>query len=534
MSVRPVAGPDRGPVRPAPGLRAEPLCPPNPLWASNGIVAGPDGRLWIAQFLGGTVSAFDPATGGLETVLGPDGPLTAPDDLVFGADGELFVVDLPAGLVWRRAPDGAMTVVADGITAPDGIAWHRGRLFVNELCPDGRLLEIDLTGGPPRVLATGLALGNAMEVGPGGLLYYPHLLSGEVWRIDPDGGTPERLLAGLDRPVAVRFDPRGGLRVLSNGGGALWTAEDGRVTATLDTGVGGADNVVFTADGSAWVTGAFHGGLVRVGVDGTATTVPPPGLCGPWGVAADGTDALVADHFSLARVGGGAVTALGDVVTEVRGGIRGLTRHHGDTVVTTGTGVWRGRPGAWTRVADGLAGATGVASCPDGLLVAETGAGRVLHLGDDGSVTVLATGLDGPVDVAVDPTGTAYATLTGGGQVVRFDRDPAGDRGGDRRDDRCTVLAAGLHRPEGLAVAGGALWCAEAAAGRLLRIDPVGRTVTVAASGLAFDVRPPHVPTDCRSGAATRPAPFAGVAAAGDGSVLVAVNGEGHVLRVGP
>lgn len=62
----------------------------------------------------------------------------------------------------------------------------------------------------------------------------------------------------------------------------------------------------------------------------------------------------------------------------------------------------------------------------------------------------------------------------------------------------------------------------------------MGRTVTVAASGLAFDVRPPHVPTDRRSGAATRPAPFAGVAAAGDGSVLVAVNGEGHVLRVGP
>ncbi|MBN9794044.1 hypothetical protein DMP17_36500 [Pseudonocardia sp. TMWB2A] len=526
--MRPVAGPDRGPVRTTTGLRAEPLCPPNPLWASNGIVAGPDGRLWIAQFLGGTVSAFDPATGGLETVLGPDGPLTAPDDLVFGADGELFVVDLPAGLVWRRASDGAMTVVADGITAPDGIAWHRGRLFVNELCPDGRLLEIDPTGGPPRVLATGLALGNAMEVGPDGLLYYPHLLSGEVWRVDPDGGAPERLLTGLDRPVAVRFDPAGRLRILSNGGrGALWTADGGRVTATLDTGVGGADNVVFTADGAAWVTGAFHGGLVRAGVDGTVTTMLPAGLCGPWGVAADGAGALVADHFSLARVAGGAVTALGDVVTEVRGGVRGLARHHGDTVVTTGTGVWRGHPGSWTPLADGLAGATGVASCRDGLLVAETGAGRVLHLADDGTVTVLATGLDGPVDVAVDGTGTAYVTLTGGGQVVRLTRGPDGAGAG-------TVLAAGLHRPEGIAVAGGALWCAEAAAGRLLRIDPADRTVTVAASGLPFDVRPPHVPADCRSGAAARPAPFAGVAAADDDSVLVAVNGAGYVLRVGP
>ncbi|WP_224391355.1 hypothetical protein [Pseudonocardia sp. ICBG1293] len=531
MSVRPTAGPDRGPLRTAPGLRAEPLCPPNPLWASNGIVAGPDGRLWIAQFLGGTVSAFDPATGGLETVLGPDGPLTAPDDLVLGDGGELFVVDLPAGLVWRRAPDGAMTVVADGITAPDGIAWHRGRLFVNELCPDGRLLEIDPTGGPPRVLATGLALGNAMEVGPDGLLYYPHLLSGEVWRVDPDGGTPERLLAGLDRPVAVRFDTAGRLRILSNGGrGSLGTAEGGRITATLDTGVGGADNVVFTPDGSAWVTGAFHGGLVRVGPDGTATTVLPPGLCGPWGVTADGVDALVADHFSLARVGGGTVTVLGDVVTEVRGGVRGIARHRDGTVVTTGTGVWHGRPGAWTPLAEGLAGASGVATVPDGVLVAETGAGRVLHLTGEGAVSVLASGLDGPVDVAVDEAGTVYATLTGGGQVVRLTRGT--DGGTDPGTG--TVLAAGLHRPEGLAVAGGVLWCAETAAGRLLRIDPRTRSVGVAVAGPAFDVRPPHVPADCRGGAATRPAPFAGVAADGDGSVLVAVNGEGYVLRVRP
>ena len=61
-----------------------------------------------------------------------------------------------------------------------------------------------------------------------------------------------------------------------------------------------------------------------------------------------------------------------------------------------------------------------------------------------------------------------------------------------------------------------------------------GTRAVLAASGLPFDVRPPHVPADCRSGAATRPAPFAGVAAADDGSVLVAVNGAGYVLRVGP
>lgn len=524
MSARPHAGPAAGPLWTAPGLRAERLCGPNPLWASNGAAFGPDGRLWIAQFLGGTVGALDVTTGAIETVLGPDGPLTGPDDLVFGDGGELFVVDLPAGLVWRRDPDGTTTVVADGIVAPDGIAWHRGRLFVNELAPDGRLLEIDLDGGPHRVLATGLALGNAMAVGPDGLLHYPHLYSGEVWSIDPDGGTPQRLLSGLDRPVAVRFDPAGRLRVLSNGDcGTLWTCAGGGVLSGIDTGITGADNVAFTADGTAYVTGAFRGGVHAVDPGGAVRQVVPEGLNGPFGIVATPDGVLVADYFTLAHAGpgGGGVTVLTHPVTEVGGGVRGIGRRSGATVLTTDTGgVWRGGAGDWTRIADGLIAPTGVAGTDDGVLVADTGSGRVLHIADDGTVTERARGLDRPVDVATGPGGDVHVTVTGGGQVLRLNGD-----------GHTAVVAAGLHRPEGIAADGEALWCAEAGAGRLVRIDPVTRVVSTAASGTAFDVRPPHVPVDCRSGAARRPAPFAGVAADANG-VVVGLSGEGGLLRL--
>ncbi|ANY09618.1 hypothetical protein [Pseudonocardia sp. HH130630-07] len=526
MTARPVAGPAPGPLWTEQGLHAERLCGPGPLWASNGIAFGPDGRLWIAQFLGATVGALDPATGEIETVLGPDGPLTAPDDLVFGADGELFVVDLPAGLVWRRAPDGTLAVVADGIVAPDGIAWHRGRLFVNELAPDGRLLEIDLDGGPPRVLATGLALGNAMQVGPDGLLYYPHLLSGEVWRVDPDGGSPQRLLTGLDRPVAVRFDPAGRLRILSNGArGTLWSCDprtcgDGPPDG-IDTGVGGADNVAFAADGTAYVSGAFRGGIRALTPGGELRQIVPEGLNGPFGIVATPGGVLAADYFGVVEVSGGRSVPLGDVVTEVRGGVRGITRRGGDTVLATDAGgIWRGSPGSWRPLADGLGAPTGTAGTSAGVLVADTATGRVLEIADDGRATVRADGLDRPVGVATGPDGRAYVTETGGGRVLRLDDD------GGR-----TVLTAGLHRPEGIAVVDGLPWVAEAGTGRVLRIDPARRGATVAASGIPFDVRPPHVPTDCRSGAARRPAPFAGLAADGAG-VVVAANGEGGVLRL--
>ena len=46
------------------------------------------------------------------------------------------------------------------------------------------------------VMAEGLALGNAMAVGPDGRLVYPHLYGGEVWAVDLDGGAPYPIITG--------------------------------------------------------------------------------------------------------------------------------------------------------------------------------------------------------------------------------------------------------------------------------------------------------------------------------------------------
>lgn len=70
----------------------------NRLWGSNGVTFGPDGRLYVAQFLAGQISAVDPASGDVEVVVPLDGPVEAPDDLAFGADGSMYIADLtPAG-----------------------------------------------------------------------------------------------------------------------------------------------------------------------------------------------------------------------------------------------------------------------------------------------------------------------------------------------------------------------------------------------------------------------------------------------------
>ncbi|MFG6199693.1 SMP-30/gluconolactonase/LRE family protein [Nonomuraea sp. JJY05] len=97
--------------------KAELLVRASPLWGSNGMAFGPDGRLYVAQFLAGQISAVDLATGDVEVVVPPDGPLHSPDDLAFDADGAMYVTDLVPGRVWRRDPAGDFVLVTDEITA---------------------------------------------------------------------------------------------------------------------------------------------------------------------------------------------------------------------------------------------------------------------------------------------------------------------------------------------------------------------------------------------------------------------------------
>jgi hypothetical protein len=114
-----------------------------------------------------------------------------------------------------RDPEGAYSLVSDEVKVPNGITCVGDRLFVNEMRMNGRLLELFPEGGDPVVLTGGLAFGNAMQLGPDGWLYSPHMISGQVWRVSPDGGVPEVVAEDVHDPVAVRFDQGGVLHVLS-------------------------------------------------------------------------------------------------------------------------------------------------------------------------------------------------------------------------------------------------------------------------------------------------------------------------------
>lgn len=507
------------------------LTEPSRLCGSNGVAFGPDGRLYVAQFIAGQISAVDTASGDVEIVVRMDGPVQAPDDLAFGADGSMYIADLTPGRVWRRSPEGEYTLVADDVVAPNGITCIGDRLFVNEMRPGGRLLELFTDGRAPVTLTDGLAMGNAMQLGPDGLLYYPHMMSGEVWRISPEGGAPEKFAEKVHAPVAARFDRGGKLVVLSLGSEGFVTTIDlgtGERSVTA-TGIAGQDNAAFDEDNRMLVSSFASGGVTAVDTERPKRTVVRRGLNGPFGVTAGSNGAVYAgDHFRLADDTGGDLATGGTLQHEVRGFVHGVTADGGLVHITGQQGDVRTYdPAAKTARprANDLDEPAGIAVEPGGaLIVAEAGAGRVVRIAEDDTRTVVADGLGRPVDVAVHPDGRYYISDEDAGTVVRID--------GAARED----VLSDLDRPQGLTLLGDELFVLDTGRRELVALSLTTGERTVEAANLPIGLPPGSTRPERinKSPYAAPPKAFAALATAPDGTLLVGANSEGSVLRLSP
>jgi len=191
----------------AKGWRLERVTTPSRLFGANGLRTGPDGHVYIAQVTGSQISVLDHRTGQLGTVSAKGGEIVAPDDVAFDANGNLYATEVMDGRVSMLDTAGRTRVLRDDVPSANGITVHRGRLFIGECREGGRLLELDLGGGPPRVLLENVPSPNAMEVGPDGLLYFPVMGANEIWRIDPDGSMGIRGLV-TDRLTQVIHEAR--------------------------------------------------------------------------------------------------------------------------------------------------------------------------------------------------------------------------------------------------------------------------------------------------------------------------------------
>jgi sugar lactone lactonase YvrE len=515
------------PAEIAQGWRLERVTAPSRLFGANGLRTGPDGCVYIAQVTGSQISALDPRTGQLETVSPKGADIVAPDDIAFDAGGSLYATEVMDGRVSVLDTAGRTRILRDDVPSANGITFHRNRSFVGECREGGRLLELDLAGGPPRMILDNVPSPNAMEVGPDGLLYFPVMGTNAIWRVDPDGGESHCVAADLGVPDSVKFDAQGYIVSTQVVSGQVLRIDpcsgQQRLLAQLSPGL---DNCTFVGDGL--LVSSFTGEITAISPDGTARTVLPGGLNWPLDltVGADGQLYVADGTYFYAVLPDGSLHTVGMLFSPgYPGFLRGVVSSGpGEFVVTTSGGqVSRCRPAASENdlLADGFDQLYGVAISSDGVVFVEFGTGRVLSL-RSGRIEGLAADLDEPVGVAIDADGTCLVAESGAGRVVRVD--------GSTVD----TVVADLKRPQGICVHHGVLYIVDAGAKEVLSVDLNGKAQHTIASGLPVGP-PPGVVAKPLKGMppfSGPQGPFAGITAAADGTLYVSADSEGSVLAL--
>jgi sugar lactone lactonase YvrE len=516
------------PVTLAEGWTLERLTPPSRLFGANGLRTGPDGRIYVAQVTGSTISALDIATGQVETVSGKGGDIIAPDDLAFDSKGNFFATEVMDGRVSMRGADGRTRLLRDDLPGANGITVHQDRLFVNECRVGGRLMELPLDGGAPRVLLENMAMPNAMEVGPDGLLYYPVMGTNDIWRIDPEGGEPERVVGDLGVPDSVKFDSEGYLVSTQVASGEVLRIDprtgERQVLAALTPGL---DNCTFV-DGRLFVS-HFTGAITEILRGGETREILPGGLNWPLDltIGPDGTLYVADGTYFYALRPGGEPQTVGMLFTPgYPGFVRGVVAvGAGEFLVTTANGEigrYRPDPSETEVLAEGFDQLYGLAVAPGGAIVAaEFGRGRVLSV-RSGQVEVLASGLNEPVGVAFGPGGTCLVSESGAGRIVSI------------TGSGVDTVVDGLEKPQGILVHDGQLLIVDAGLKALISVDLATKARQTIATQLPVGAPPGVTPKPLLgmppfSGPQ---GPFAGIAAGPDGTLYLSADAEGSVMAL--
>lgn len=501
------------------------VVPASRLHGANGLRAGKDGRIYVAQVAGSEISALNPDTGDIEIISPMGKGFTAPDDLVFDEQGNLYATELTSGRVTVKRTNGEYQVLHDDMPCANPITYYRGKLYSGECAPGGRIFESNPDGSNRRLVLENVPMPNAFDFGPDGRLYVPIMGCNEIWAVNIDNGETQVICKDLGVPDSVKFNRQGQIISTQVASGEVFeinpmTGEKKRLVQLSP----GLDNCVFIGD--RLFVSNMTGHLVEITGQDQYRSIIPEGLQWPMGLAVDtqGTLFIADGGFSYSLDSVGHKRLLGMLFSP---GYAGFTRgvaseKPGQWLITTANGdVARFNSVACESefLAKGLDQPMGVAPVNGGALVAEYGAGRVLLI-THSETKIISKNLDKPAGVAVADDHTVYVSDAASGEIKRI------------CGSRCETLIDGLSRPEGIAYHSGRLYCVEVGAKRLIEIDPATASKNCIAAcipvGGPEGVRQQIGAVGVLAGPMTS---FTGLTVDANGQIFVAGDADGSVLR---
>ncbi|RYF81914.1 MAG: hypothetical protein EOO29_08945 [Comamonadaceae bacterium] len=518
------------PSRPASWSAPELLVAPSSFSGVHGLAVDASGRLLAGSVVGNAMWEVNRQTGATRVFVGaPEGQA---DDIAVGPRGELAWTNYLMGMLRYRASDGApMQVLAKDLPGLNSLDFDRrnGKLYASQVFLGDALWEIDRAGQqPPRLIKKDMGGFNGFEVGPDGMLYGPLWFKGQVVKINPADGAMTVIADGFQIPAAANLDGKGNLWVIDTRTGELVRVDlaTGRKTVAKQL-TPSLDNLAIAPDGTIYVSNMANNAVDAFNpATGELRRLTGGALAVPGGIKVDGNKLWAADVFGFREV---------DLKTGAVSDIFRMQREPElEYPFAVGLSKTQFALSSWftgtvqlvdratrktTSIIHGLKAPYDAIPMDDGsVIVAEIGTGSVTRASGPKHEQrqVLASGIQGPVQMVLGADGAIYVTEAAG----RLLRVPLA--GGAP-----AVVAQGLQMPEGLAqTPWGSFIVAEVGAQRLVEINPVdGSRRTIADKlpiGLAAGpgLPPPYVPT--------------GVAVGADGHVYLSADRNNAIYRIRP
>jgi virginiamycin B lyase len=249
---------------------------PSPDSFPQGIAAGPDGGMWVANQMAAEIVRVGPhgAVSTFALEFGVD-PLA----IVQGPDGAMWFTEQHGSRVGRLTPEGDLSEIflrdmanPTGIAVgPDGALWltERGVGSIARLTLDGELQEWSTV--TPRAAPLGIT------AGPDGALWFTEPAANAIGRIATDGTMTE---------FALPTPPRNPQWITTGPDGALWFTERatnhiGRLTVGLGlteypvpSPSAGVNGIGVGPDGAVWFTESVADAVGRISMSGEIVEIP--------------------------------------------------------------------------------------------------------------------------------------------------------------------------------------------------------------------------------------------------------------------
>ena len=507
----------------------EALVAPSSFTGVHGLAVDLQGRLLAGSVVGNAIWQVDRNTGAAKILIG--GPEGQADDIAIGPKGEMAWTNYLMGMVRVRDSDNApMRVLAKDLPGLNSLDFDRrnGKLYATQVFLGDALWELDVAGvKPPRLIAKDLGGLNGFEVGPDGMIYGPLWFKNSVVKVDPANGAVTVINKEFKTPAAANLDGKGNLWVIDTFTGELSKVElaSGRKTVMkqLKTAI---DNLAIAPDGTIYVSNMADNAIDAYDpATGSVRTLTSGKLAVPGGIKLSGGTLWVADLFAFRKVNV-ASGAVSDVMRMQASDMEypfavGLNERL-ITLTSWFTGSVQVLDRATMKTLHMLHGWKApydtIPMADGSLLVAELATGSITQASGAAFATrkVVASGINGPVQMVVGRDGALYVTEAAG-NLLRINLS----------DGSKTVVADQLALPEGVAeTPWGTFIVAETAAARLTEIDPRTRLRRTVADKLPIGL----------SAGPGMPAPYVptGVDVAADGTVYFSADRNNAIYRVRP